>query len=267
MKKVFLFAVGLVLLLTACQGGPTVQVTPPPGETEPATQAVEEATSAPVAPATATDVPEQTATSEPSTPTIAPTEAAAAPSGFASGEPVDAVIAAFRKLTEQSAFRVEQTINSPTDGTMVMNMDIIPPFRYRMTSEGFGLMIIDGVTYMQASEDQWVQTGNMGDNFVSIFTWINSESEAEEFRKLVTNAEFVGEEALDGETTRRYQYDLIEPSENTYLRNHLWVGADGLPRKLEVLISTSVAGETDQGSVINVYKDFGSPDIVIEPPG
>lgn len=265
MKKILLFSVMMIFLLASCQGGSSTQVTPLSGDGVPQAEATD------VPPAT--DVP---ATAEPvatEVPTVAPSEAIteapteAAPFGAAaSGEPVDAVIGAMRKLTEQSAFRVEQTINSPTDGTMVMNMDIIPPSRYRMSSQDFGLMIIDGVTYMQASEDQWIQTGNLGENFVGVFTWINSEEEANSFRELVTNVEFVGEEALDGETTRRYQYDLDDSVENTYLRNNLWVGTDGLPRKLEVVISATVAGQSDQGSVTNVYKDFGSPDIVIEPP-
>lgn len=263
MKKTVIFAVGLVFLLAACQGGSTAQVTPPSGGTEVVPQTGVEATAAPSATAapTATDEPEATAV-----PTEAPTEAAVAEAPAATGDPVDAVIAAVRELTEQKSFRVEQTITTPADGTMVMNMDVIPPGRFRMSSQEFGMMIIDGVTYIQASEDQWVQTGNLGENFVSVFTWINNEDEAESFRATVTNAEFIGEEELDGETTHRYQYDLNETIENVYTRNNLWIGEDGLPRKLEVVISATVAGESDQGSVINVYKDYGSPDIVIEPP-
>lgn len=263
MKKSILFAVLAVFLFTACGGSQPAQVTPPAGDAVPQTGAETAApTSAPASTATTAPTDAPTAIVEP---TEAPTEAAAAP-GLVSDDPKEAIAMAMRKLTEQKSFRVEQTINSPTDGTMVMNIDIIPPTRYRMTSEGFGLIIIDGDTYMQASEDQWVQTGSMGESMVSLFTWINSDEEAEEFFNQVTGVEFVGEETLDGETVRHYQYDLDDSTDNTHLRNHLFVGPDGLPRKLEVLISATTVGESDQGTVTNVYKDFGSDDIVIEAP-
>jgi outer membrane lipoprotein-sorting protein len=80
----------------------------------------------------------------------------------------------------------------------------------------------------------------------------------------MTGARFLGEEMLDGENTRVYEFEGTDENFDAAGVIKLWVGAeDGLLRRIETMETDPEDG--DSGQVVNIYRDYNTP-ITIEPP-
>jgi hypothetical protein len=267
MKQIFLFTLLVgVSLLAACQPNSSNSIPSTSDDNMPGQAAT------PQAEATVTQVfvPQTGAATATSLPDAAQSGDAArsdnaAQSGDAAGsaDPIEDISAALLALSDQQSFRVEQTITSP-DGDMVSQIEILPPDRFHMLSQDLEMIVIEQNAYVKVDEG-WMSYPGSADAILGFFIFLKNEEDAEVFRGAISNASYLGEENLDGEATRVYQYEVMDPEESASGKVKIWVASsDGLPRRQEVDITET---EDPQGSarIVNIYKDFNVP-LTIEPP-
>jgi hypothetical protein len=254
MGKLFLSVLLLgALLLTSCQSipapEPNVETAPTPS-----IQAVE------VEPTEAVVTPEPTQGS----PEAEDSNEAAAPVGGSAiqGSAIDDILSALLKLRDQQSFRVETTLTYD-DYTETSLVEIVNPDRMRLISEDFEMIIIGDTMYVY-DEGQWLEFPRMVENMDNLLLMVTDE-DVEELRGGILDAQYVGEEMLDGERTRVYQFSVYDEEFDTYGEVKMWIAAsDGLPRRVES-IPTGEEELLDDGYMVNVYKDFNTQ-ISIEPP-
>jgi outer membrane lipoprotein-sorting protein len=247
----FVFVIG-IMLLSACQPTPTVDEELPAAG-DPASLET----------ASPTEVMPTEATVELATPEEADTGAPIeAPSNNRpTGDAVDEIISALLALGDQSSFRMDSTITY-SDSVETFQFEVVPPDRMRLIDDDFEMILVEDALYIYDDGEWFQMPGNMG--LYRGMMMILLEEQAEEFRSSMTGARFLGEEMLDGENTRVYEFEGTDENFEAAGVIKLWVGADdGLLRRIETMETDPEDG--DSGQVVNIYRDYNTP-ITIEPP-
>jgi hypothetical protein len=252
-KRIFIIALFTgILLLAACQPAPVVDEEIPAAG-DPASLETDSPTE--VVPTEATvqiPTPEDADTN-------APVEAPL--NNRPTGDAVDEIISALLALGDQSSFRVDSTITY-SDSVEAFQFEVVPPDRMRLIDDGFEMILVEDDLYIY-DEGEWMQMpGNMG--LYRGMMMMLLQEQAEELRSSMTGARFLGEEMLDGENTRVYEFEGNDENFEAAGVIKLWVGTeDGLLRRVETMEIDP--DDEDSGQVVNIYRDYNTS-ISIEPP-
>ncbi len=156
------------------------------------------------------------------------------------------------KFLALRSYQATMTHNDPRVPTTTL--EYLAPNRYRMQTQVGTQYVIGDTMYMtidgrtmripmpKGTMTQWRQTDRA-------------------FRE-VDNAqiEALGNETLDGKPMKKYR--MIQTVDGSRTETLLWVGANGLPAKMQ---TTGTAGHKTYTTTI-VYSRFNDPTIRIEPP-
>ncbi len=231
MNRVIVLGFLLVALaVSACNALPAAEPTKVPLPPTPIATATTAATATPAP--TATPVPPPT-----------------------SASPLDALSRAFRSFAGAKSFRAKITTTSGSTGGQDIQLDVVMPDRFHMTSKQVEAIII-GPTFYLKTGTQWLKTAapkGLDFSFADVKK-IQDELGA------TTESKLLGPELLDGTPTLVYQYTTtIKTPTPTTSTSKVWVAvADGLPRKMEVVAKSGT-------KTTIIYYDYNA-NITIDPP-
>jgi len=171
-----------------------------------------------------------------------------------------AIRAAYMKAAEQRSFRARMVTES--DGKLhESTMEYAAPGRMHMVmkTQNMEHIIVDGTHYMK-SDGKWTRLP------VSSASWIEQFRKDPEalaaFERTVSGAQRVGLEAVNGQPATAYRYYQAAKiagglaSSTGWVK--VWVGANGLPLKVESESTGSVLGFGSRGKTTILYYDYGA---------
>jgi hypothetical protein len=165
-----------------------------------------------------------------------------------------------KALQGVQSYRARITITAAQQDPVEYKIDHAMPDRIHFISDQVEMVMIGAANYSRSRGGAWAKSNA---EMPIIFTSLKNISQDLEANNSVRS---LGNEDLDGIATHIYQYNAtmppapgtIESSPVTYIAK-LWIGADGLPRKLE---RQQPNGET---KTTIVYYDYNAK-ITIEAP-
>ena len=171
-----------------------------------------------------------------------------------------AIRAAYQKAAEQRSFRARMTTES--DGKQhESTMEYAAPGRMHMVmrTQNMEHILIDGAHYMK-SDGKWtrlpVSSGAMLEQ-------IRKDPEAiAAFERTVSGAQRVGAETVNGVPATAYRYYQAAKIAGALGSSagwvKMWVGANGLPLKVESESTGSILGMGSRGKTTIFYSDYGA---------
>ena len=172
-----------------------------------------------------------------------------------------AIKAAWAKAAEQRSFRARMT--SVSDGkAQESTMQFAAPASAHMVmrTQNMEHIVIGGTHYMK-SDGKWtrlpIATGNLLEQFRKDPKAIAA------FDRSVSAAQVVGPEMVGGQRATAYRYHQAAriggglASSAGWVK--LWVGANGLPLKVESDATGRMLGMTSQSKTTILYEDYGAP--------
>ena len=212
-------------------------------------------------PATPTSAPTAIPTRLPPTNTPAPTNTPPPPPTTApavlptAGSAVDALTKIFKGWASVKSFRAKMTLTGPPTGTTEMNLQVVTPDRFHLTSQQMEIILIGTTVYLKLG-NTWQKVPLPQGIDLSLANPKTFESQI----GASSDVKLVGTEVLNGTPTIVYQYtaDIKGPPAQK-ITSKVWVGAtDNLPRKIESSPSAN------QKTVI-VFTDYNA-NITVNPP-
>ncbi|MBI4790977.1 MAG: hypothetical protein HY782_28440 [Chloroflexi bacterium] len=211
-------------------------------------------------PPTPTAVPTAIPTRVPPTNTPAATNTAPRPTTApavlpTAGNAVDALSKVFKSWTSVKSFRAKMTIIGQPTGTTEMNLEVVTPDRFHMTSKQMEIVLIGNTVYLKLG-NTWQKVPLPQGIDLSL---ADPKKYADEIAAS-TDVKLVGVETLDGTPTIIYQYTVnIKGPPAQKITSKVWVGAtDNLPRKVE-----SAPTATQKTTIL--FTDYNA-NITINPP-
>jgi hypothetical protein len=236
MKRTLWFSLLLIALVaTACNVSAPAPTSAPPTE----------ARVAPTLPLVPTQPPSPTILPSPTVPRPTPTSA----------NPLDALKSVFRGFAGVKSFRAKMTTTGGTTANQDMNLEVVMPDRFHMTSKEFEAYLIASTFYMKVG-NQWQKIAMPK----TLDLGFADANKLEAQLGATTETKLIGAEVLDGTPTTVYQYTTtIKTPTPMTVTSKVWVAVvDGLPRKMESVPKTGV-------KTVVTYYDYNA-NIVIEPP-
>lgn len=172
-----------------------------------------------------------------------------------------AIRAAWAKAAEQRSFRARMT--SESDGKLQeMTMQYAAPASAHMVmrTQNMEHIVIGGTHYMK-SDGKWtrlpISTGNMLEQF-------RKDPQAlAAFERSVSGARVVGPENVGNQRATAYRYYQAAKVGGGLASSagwvKLWVGANGLPLKVESDATGRMLGFSSQSKTTIHYEDYGAP--------
>ena len=178
-----------------------------------------------------------------------------------------AIRSAWAKAAEQRSFRARMT--SESDGKVQEStMAFAAPSSLHMVmrTQNMEHIVIGGAHYMK-SDGKWarlpIATGNMLEQFRK-----GPEALAA-FERSVSGARVVGPEAVGGQRATAYRYYQAAKVAGGLASSagwvKLWVGANGLPLKVESNATGRMLGMSNQSRTTILYEDYGAPVRIVAP--
>lgn len=133
-------------------------------------------------------------------------------------------------------------------------MDFVAPDRFRVDS-GMGPQVVIGDTMYMTLDGRTMRVPMPKGTMTQ---WRQSDRAFREVDR--AEIEALGTEAVDGKPAKKYR--MIQTYEGVRSNSLLWVGANGLPLKMEV---TATAGKRTATTTI-VYSRYNDPSIRIDVP-
>jgi hypothetical protein len=171
-----------------------------------------------------------------------------------------AIRAAYMKVAEQRSFRARMVTES--DGKVHESMmEYAAPGRMHMVmkTENMEHIVIDGVHYMK-SDGKWTRLP------IASAAWIEQVRKDPEtlaaLERTVSGAQRVGPDAVNGHPAIAYRYYQAAKvagglaSSTGWVK--FWIGANGLPLKVESDSNASVLGFGSHGKTTVYYQDYGA---------
>jgi hypothetical protein len=178
-----------------------------------------------------------------------------------------AIRAAYVKAAEQKSFRARMT--SVGDGKVQEStMAFAAPASYQMVmkTQNMEHIIIGGTHYMKA-DGKWqrlpIATGAMMEN-------IRKSPEAlAAFERTVSGAQVVGPEPVGSQRATAYRYYQAARMGGGLASSagwvKIWIGANGLPLKVESDATGRMLGFSSQSKTTILYEDYGAPVRIVAP--
>jgi hypothetical protein len=178
-----------------------------------------------------------------------------------------AIKAAFAKAAEQRSFRARMT--SESDGKVhESTMQFAAPSSLHMVmrTQNMEQIVIGGTHYMKA-DGKWtrmpITTGNLLEQF-------RKDPEAlAAFERSVSGAQVVGPEPVGNQRATAYRYYQAAKVGGGLASSagwvKLWVGANGLPLKVESDATGQMLGFSNRSKTTILYQDYGAPVRIVAP--
>jgi hypothetical protein len=175
--------------------------------------------------------------------------------------------AAYLKAGAQKSFRArmssdsggkisESTIEFAAPGSM----------RMVMKTENMEQIIVNGAHYMKA-DGRWARLPISSGNLIEQFR--KDPATIEAFEKTISGAQIVGPEAVGTKPATAYRYYQAAAFGGGLAASSgwvkLWVGANGLPLKLESDAVGRVLGFSSQSKSTILYDDYGAAVRIVAP--
>jgi len=171
-----------------------------------------------------------------------------------------AIKAAWAKAAEQRSFRARMT--SVSDGkTHESTMQFAAPSSAHMVmkTQGMEHIVIGGTHYMK-SDGKWtrlpIASGNMLEQFRK------DPQAVAAFERSVSGAKVVGPEQVGSQRATAYRYYQAASAAGGLASSagwvKLWVGANGLPLKVESDATGRMLGMSSQSKTTILYEDYGA---------
>jgi hypothetical protein len=169
--------------------------------------------------------------------------------------------AAWAKATEQRSFRARMT--TETGGKVYEStVEFAAPGSIHMVmkTQNMEQIVVDGAHYMR-SDGRWtrlpIATGNMLEQFRK------DPATLAALERTVSGAQIVGPEPVAGKPATAYRYYQSASIAGGLASSagwvKMWVGANGLPLKLESESTGRVLGFGSQGKTTITYDEYGVP--------
>lgn len=172
-----------------------------------------------------------------------------------------AIRAAYAKAAEQKSFRARMT--SDSGGKIYEStIEFAAPGSVHMVmkTQNMEQIVVDGAHYMK-SDGKWIRmpivTGNMIEQFRKDPATIAA------LERTISGAQIVGPEAVGGKPATAYRYYQAAgfggglASSAGWVK--MWVGANGLPLKVESDATGRVLGFSSQSKTTILYDDYNVP--------
>ncbi len=175
--------------------------------------------------------------------------------------------AAFLKAGQQKSFRARMV--SESGGKISEStVEFAAPGSIRMVmkTENMEQIMINGAHYMKA-DGRWTRLPISAGNLIEQFRKDPAMMDA--FERTISGAQIVGPEVANGKPATAYRYYQSASiggglaSSTGWVK--LWVGANGLPLKLESDAVGRVMGFGSQSKTTITYEDFGGTVRIVAP--
>lgn len=172
-----------------------------------------------------------------------------------------AIRAAYMKASEQKSFRAR--MRSESDGKVSEStMEFAAPSSMRMVmkTQNMEQIVVGGAHYMK-SDGKWTRlpftTGNMIEQFRK------DPAALAAFERTVSGAQAVGPEQVGSQRAMAYRYYQAGRVAGGLASSagwvKLWVGANGLPLKVESDGTGRMLGFSSKSKTTIFYEDYGAP--------
>jgi hypothetical protein len=156
--------------------------------------------------------------------------------------------------------------NSTTNETSETIIEFVKPDRFHMASAGFELIVIGETTYIKDESGVWIESPiAMGDMFgetIASFTDEESVSQLiDDLQGSITDLQYLGEETVNGNKTKVYEYSADDPFVGSTIRTTVWIGVDD-----GLMYRQVIEGETPQAQTILTTEYEYGEDVSIEAP-
>ena len=180
-----------------------------------------------------------------------------------------AIRAAYVKASQQRSFRARMVTES--DGKVSQGtIEYAAPARMHMVmttdNKNMEQIVIDGTHYIK-SEGKWTRLPIASGNLLE---QIRKDPETlAAFERTVSGAQVVGPDPVEGQRATAYRYYQAAKMGGGLASSagwvKLWVGANGLPLKVESDSTARVLGFGSRGKTTVLYRDYGA-NVRIAPP-
>lgn len=175
--------------------------------------------------------------------------------------------AAYLKAGAQKSFRAHMT--SDSGGKISEStIEFAAPASVRMVmkTQNMEQIVIDGTHYMK-SDGRWtrlpISTGNLIEQFRK------DPAALDAFERTISGAQIVGPESVDGKPATAYRYYQTATFGGRLASSagwvKLWVGANGLPLKLDSDSAGRVLGFNSQAKTTIYYEGYGAAIRIVAP--
>ena len=175
--------------------------------------------------------------------------------------------AAYLKAGTQKSFRAHMTSDS-AGKISESTIEFAAPASVHMVmkTQNMEQIVIGGTHYMK-SDGKWtrlpISTGNLIEQFRKDPATIDA------FERTISGAQIVGPELVDGKSATAYRYYQAAAFGGGLASSagwvKLWVGANGLPLKLESDSSGRVLGFSSQAKTTIYYDGYGTAIRIVAP--
>ena len=172
-----------------------------------------------------------------------------------------AIRAAYAKAAEQKSFRARMT--SESDGKLhETTMEFAAPSSMRMVmkTQNMEHIVVGGAHYMK-SDGKWTRLPIATANMIEQFR--KDPQALAAFERTVSGAQVVGPEAVGSQRATAYRYYQAAKMGGGLASSagwvKLWVGANGLPLKVESDATGRVLGFGSHSKTTILYEDYGAP--------
>jgi hypothetical protein len=170
-----------------------------------------------------------------------------------------AIRAAYAKAAEQKSFRARMT--SESEGKVSEStMEFAAPGRMHMVmkTQNMEHILVDGAHYIK-SDGKWSRLPFSPGNMIEQFR--KDPGALAAFERSVSGAQRVGPETVGGQPATAYRYYQAASVGGGLASSagwvKLWVGANGLPLKVESDAIGRVLGFGSRGKTTILYQDYG----------
>lgn len=178
-----------------------------------------------------------------------------------------AIRAAYVKASQQRSFRAQMVTES--DGKLSeSSIEFAAPGRMHMVmkTQNMEQIVIDGTHYMK-SDGKWTRLPISSANLIE---QIRKDPEAlAALERSVSGAQVVGPDTVEGQRAMAYRYYQAAKMGGGLASSagwvKLWVGANGLPLKVESDSTARVLGFGSHGKTTILYRDYGANVRIVAP--
>jgi hypothetical protein len=176
--------------------------------------------------------------------------------------------AAFTKANEQRSYRARMTQDS---GGKISEttIEFAAPANIHMVmkTQNMEQLVVDGAHYMK-SDGKWVRMPIPTAGLLEQFR--KDPATLAALERTISGASIVGPDTVNGRPATAYRYYQAASVGGILVSSagwvKLWVGANGLPVKVESDATARVLGISSQAKTTIFYEDYGAPVRIVAPP-
>jgi hypothetical protein len=178
-----------------------------------------------------------------------------------------AIKAAWQKSAEQRSFRARMTTDSRGE-VSEYTVEFAAPANMHMVmkTQNMEQLVVDGAHYMK-SDGKWTRLPIASGAFLEQIR--KDPATIAALERTVSGAQIVGPEPVNGVPATAYRYYQAGAVAGGLASSagwvKLWVGANGLPLKIESDSTARVLGFSSSGRTTIFYSDYGAPVRIVAP--